>query len=61
MPLVLTLANSRGDFPTIKQAIISYEVKPGEPLVLVEEQIANKLGVRKFDFCLWFYWNREQK
>jgi hypothetical protein len=50
MPLVLTLANSRGDFPTIKQAIISYEVKLGEPLV--EEQIANKLGVIKFDFCL---------
>jgi DNA-binding GntR family transcriptional regulator len=39
------ISQKEKSYKRIKQAIISYEIKPGEPLV--EEQIADKLGVSR--------------
>ena len=39
------ISQKEKSYQGIKQAIISYEIKPGEPLV--EKQIANKLGVSR--------------
>ena len=43
LSIISKISQREKTYKAIKQAIISYEVKPGEPLA--EEQIANKLGV----------------
>lgn len=45
LSIISKISQREKTYKAIKQAIISYEVKPGEPLA--EEQIANKLGVSR--------------
>jgi len=45
LSIISKMSQREKTYKAIKQAIISYEVKPGEPLA--EEQIANKLGVSR--------------
>ena len=43
--MALKVSQKEKSYKGIKQAIISYEIKPGEPLI--EKQIADKLGVSR--------------
>ena len=45
LSIISKISQREKTYKAIKQAILSYEVKPGEPLA--EEQIANKLGVSR--------------
>ena len=45
LSIISKISQREKTYKAIKQAIISYEVKPGEPLG--EEQMANKLGVSR--------------
>ena len=45
LSIVSKISQREKTYKTIKKAILTYEVKPGEPLI--EEKIANKLGVSR--------------